>query len=204
MQPKDKIIQFLELIPVLAWYLTYYYTKDLVLSTAVIIGGTLLTAGIEWLIQKKLSKMQIFLIAAILLFGIPTVIFDDPAIIKWKVTVVNFIFAIAIFIFQYIVRINPFALFLAKELPLPMQAYNALGRYLMIYFVLAGLLNIVIAFYLPQLFNISYEQAEAIWVDYKTFYNAILNFIVVLACIIILCRRYPEAMKKFSESKNKE
>ena len=197
-------MQLLEMLPVLAWYLTYYYTKDLVLSTAVIIGSTIVSAGIEWIIKKKLSKMQIFLIAAILLFGIPTVIFDDPAIIKWKVTVVNFIFSLTIFIFQYIIRINPFALFLSKELPLPMQAYNALGRYLMVYFVLAGLLNIVIAFYLPELFNITEERAEAIWVDYKTFYNAILNSIVILIYVVVLCIRYPEAMKKFSESKTKE
>ncbi len=193
-------MQSLAILPVLAWYLTYYYTKDLVLSTAVILGGTILTTAIEWLITKKISKMQIFLIAAILIFGIPTVIFDDPNIIKWKVTVVNFIFAAVIFIFQYIVRINPFALFFAKELPLPPKGYHDLGRYLMFYFIFAGLLNIVVAFYLPSLFNISEERAEAIWVDYKTFYNAILNTIYIFACLIIIFKRYPEALKKFSEN----
>ena len=67
------------------------------------------------------------------------------------------------------------------------------------FFVLAGLLNIVIAFYLPALIGVTETEAEAIWVDYKTFGNAILNGVFALICGFVLLKKYPEIMKNLEK-----
>ncbi|MGN0902708.1 MAG: septation protein IspZ, partial [Succinivibrio sp.] len=148
-----------------------------------------------FIIDRTFSRMQIFLLAAVLLFGIPTVLLKDPAIIKWKVTVVNCLFALCIFVFQFILKKNPFAFLLGREIPLPKDAFATLGAMWMVFFVFAGLLNVVIAFYLPEIFGISESEAESLWVDYKTFGNAILNFVFAIICGVLLMRKYPELLK---------
>lgn len=191
-----KILQFL---PVVLWFITYKMTSNLILATAVIVVACLITTAIEYFMTRQLSRMQIFLVAAILIFGLPTVLLNDPAIIKWKVTVVNLLFAATIFVFQFILKKNPFAFLFEKELPLPEEAYNNLSLWWMVFFVLAGLLNIVIAFYLPALIGVTETEAEEIWVDYKTFGNAILNGVFALICGFVLLKKYPEIMKNLDK-----
>ncbi|SFS81214.1 intracellular septation protein [Succinivibrio dextrinosolvens] len=191
-----KILQFL---PVILWFVTYKMTSNLILATAVIVVACLITTAIEYFMTRQLSRMQIFLVAAILIFGLPTVLLNDPAIIKWKVTVVNMLFAATIFVFQFILKKNPFAFLFEKELPLPEEAYNTLSLWWMVFFVLAGLLNIVIAFYLPALIGVTEIEAEEIWVDYKTFGNAILNGVFALICGFVLLKKYPEIMKNLEK-----
>ena len=191
-----KVLQFL---PVILWFITYKMTSNLILSTAVIVVACVIATAVEYVMTKQLSRMQIFLVAAVLLFGLPTVLLNDPSIIKWKVTVVNFLFAATIFVFQFILKKNPFAFLFEKELPLPQEAYNTLSLWWMVFFVAAGLLNIVIAFYLPALIGVTEVEAEAIWVDYKTFGNAILNGIFALICGFVLLKKYPDIMKNLEK-----
>ena len=193
------MLKLLQFLPVILWFVTYKMTSNLILATAVIVVACLVTTAIEYFMTKQISRMQIFLVAAILIFGLPTVLLNDPAIIKWKVTVVNFLFAATIFVFQFILKKNPFAFLFEKELPLPEEAYNTLSLWWMVFFVLAGLLNIVIAFYLPALIGVTETEAEAIWVDYKTFGNAILNGVFALICGFVLLKKYPEIMKNIEK-----
>ncbi len=191
-----KVLQFL---PVILWFITYKMTSNLILSTAVIVVACVIATAVEYAMTKQLSRMQIFLVAAVLLFGLPTVLLNDPSIIKWKVTVVNFLFATTIFVFQFILKKNPFAFLFEKELPLPQEAYNTLSVWWMVFFVAAGLLNIVIAFYLPALIGVTEVEAEEIWVDYKTFGNAILNGIFALICGFVLLKKYPDIIKNIEK-----
>ena len=191
-----KIIQFL---PIILWFLTYKFTGDLILATGIIVVACILASIAEYVITRQISRMQIFLTIAVIIFGLPTVLLNDPSIIKWKVTVVNMLFALAIFVFQYVLKKNPFAYLFGKELPLPGEAYATLGVCWMIFFILAGLLNIVIAFYLPDLIGVSEQRAEEIWVDYKTFGNAILNAVFAIICAIILAKKYPQILNSKTE-----
>ena len=69
----------------------------------------------------------------------------------------------------------------------------------MVYFVFAGLLNMVIAFHLPQIFNIDAKTAESYWVDYKTFGSTIINVTFTLFVFMVIMRRHPEALAAFKD-----
>lgn len=179
-------------------------TSNLILATTLIVGSCVVATIAEAIITKKLSRMQVFLVFAVLIFGVPTILLKDPSIIKWKVTVVNMILASAIFFFQFILKKNPFALLLGKELPLPDKAFATLSIYWMVFFFFSGMLNIVIAFYLPDLFGITKEYAEELWVDYKTFGNSIINVIFALFTGFVLIKKYPELLKSDNNLNNKK
>ena len=192
----------LEFLPVIIFFVCYKLTNNLILATTLIVGACLITTAIQYVATKQLSRMQIFLVVAILLFGLPTVLLKDPSIIKWKVTVVNILFALTIFIFQFVLKKNPFSFLLQKELPIPDKAFALLGAYWMVFFFLSGLLNVVIAFYLPELIGVTESEAEALWVDYKTFGNPILNTIFALITGVVLIKKYPEIIKEKTNNNN--
>ena len=185
------LVRFIEFLPLMAFFVSYRLTSDMILATAIVVSSCVLASLAVFALTRTLSRMQIFLTAAVILFGVPTVLLDDPQIIKWKVTVVDFILAGATGVCQYLLRKNPFHYLFGRELPLPPAAWNTLSSLWMIYFVLAGLLNVFIAFHLPGLTGISEAEAEAWWVDYKTFGNAVLNFIFAVFCAVWLYRKYP-------------
>lgn len=198
------LIKILQFLPVIIFFVSYKTTADLILATSLIIGSVLVCSALEYLVTKTVSRMQIFLIAAVLIFGIPTVLLKDPNFIKMKITIVNLILALAIFIFQVILKKNPFAYLLKKDLPIPDSAYALLSKMWMIFFVFAAGLNIIIAFYLPELFGVSQLSAENLWVDYKTFGNAILNVVFTLFCGLIIYKKYPEALNDKLNNKNQQ
>ena len=198
------LIKILQFLPVIIFFVSYKTTSDLILATSLIIGSVLVCSALEYLVTKTVSRMQIFLIAAVLIFGIPTVLLKDPNFIKMKITIVNLILALAIFIFQVILKKNPFAYLLKKDLPIPDSAYALLSKMWMIFFVFAAGLNIIIAFYLPELFGVSQLSAENLWVDYKTFGNAILNVVFTLFCGLIIYKKYPEALNDKLNNKNQQ
>ena len=188
-------LKVLEFLPVIIFFICYKVSQNLILATSCIIVACLICSLINYLVTKSISRLQIFLIFAILIFGVPTILLKDPSIIKWKVTVVNALFAITIFVFQYILKKNPFSFILKKELPLPDKAFATLGTMWMVFFVLAGALNVVIAFYLPDLIGVTKSEAESLWVDYKTFGNPILNTIYALISGGVIIKKYPEILK---------
>ena len=198
------LIKILQFLPVIIFFVSYKTTSDLILATSLIIGSVLVCSALEYLVTKTVSRLQIFLIAAVLIFGIPTVLLKDPNFIKMKITIVNLILALAIFVFQVILKKNPFAYLLKKDLPIPDSAYALLSKMWMIFFVFAAGLNIIIAFYLPELFGVSQLSAENLWVDYKTFGNAILNVVFTLFCGLIIYKKYPEALNDKLNNKNQQ
>lgn len=198
------LVKIIEFLPVIIFFVSYKMTSNLILATTLIVGSCVVATIAEAIITKKISRMQVFLVFAVLIFGVPTILLKDPSIIKWKVTVVNMILATAIFFFQFILKKNPFALLLGKELPLPDKAFATLSVYWMVFFFFSGMLNIVIAFYLPDLFGITKEYAEELWVDYKTFGNSIINVIFALFTGFVLIKKYPELLKNDNNLNNKK
>ena len=139
--------KILDITPALAFFITYKITSDLITATAVIVGCCLIAFALQYVFWKKVSRMQVFVCAAVLLFGLPTVLLNDPQIIKWKVTVVNLIMATAILVCQHILKRNPFSYLFGQEIPLPENLWLKLGTWWMIFFVFAAMLNVIIAFF---------------------------------------------------------
>ena len=193
------LAKILDFAPAIAFFISYRLSSDLVLATGVIIACCVLSFILQYILWHKTSRLQVFLTVAVLLFGIPTILLNDPVIIKWKVTVVNLILALALFVCQFVLRRNPFSYLFGKEIPLPDHIWAKLASSFMCYFVVAAGLNVIIAFYLPMLFGIDEKSAESLWVDYKTFGNAILNFVFAMGTIMYLWWRYPEAREAFTQ-----
>ncbi|MGN0908769.1 MAG: inner membrane-spanning protein YciB [Succinivibrio sp.] len=191
-------VRIIEILPAVAFFITYKASSDLVTATIVVVSSCLACALIEYAATRTVSRIQIFTIALVLLFGLPTILLGDPSIIKWKVTVSNLVLAGAIFVFQNLLRKNPFSYLFGREIPLPDDAWRFFGAGWMFFFIFGAALNLVLAFCLPALTGISPEEAEGIWVFYKSFGNGILNALFAVALVLVICKRDPSVLSALS------
>ncbi len=81
-----------DFFPVIAFFVAYKLA-DIYVATGVIIAAVILQTGVQWARHRKVSTMALISGGLVLVFGGLTLWIHDEAFIKWKVTVVNWLFA---------------------------------------------------------------------------------------------------------------
>src|SRR5688572_664690 len=84
-----------DFFPVIAFFVTYKVTANLFVATAVIIVAVIAQTAIQWFRHRKVSSMALISGALVLVFGGLTLLIHDKVFIQWKVTAVNWLFALA-------------------------------------------------------------------------------------------------------------
>ncbi|ENY72336.1 septation protein A [Aeromonas diversa] len=177
--------QFIEFIPLIVFF-AIYKLYDIYYATAALVVVTGLQLLYGWLKYRKVEKMQLFTFVLVAFFGSLTLIFHDDTFIKWKVTVINALFALALLIGRYGFGKNLLKQMLGKELSAPDPVWDRLNLGWVAFFALCGVLNLYIAFNLPQ----------EIWVNFKVFGLLGLTLVSTLLSGLYLYRHLPADQKK--------
>jgi intracellular septation protein len=90
-----------DFFPLLAFFVAFI-AYDLYVATATIMVAVALQIAYQWLRHRKVSKMLLISGAVLWVFGGLTLAFRNPLFIQWKVTVVNWLFAVGFFGSQFI------------------------------------------------------------------------------------------------------
>lgn len=101
------------------------------------------------------------------------------------VTVIYALFAGALLVSQWVMKKPLIQRMLGKELTLPQPVWSKLNLAWAVFFILCGLANIYIAFWLPQ----------NIWVNFKVFGLTALTLIFTLLSGIYIYRHMPQEDK---------
>lgn len=168
--------QLFEFIPLLGFFIAYK-THDI--YVAVIVLMTLMALGlIVHRAQKKvISNMQWVSFVLVLVFGGITLLFRNDMFIKWKPTVLNWGFGLAFFISHFMGPKNfTERLMSAAHITAPKAVWNKLNWSWVIFFILSGALNIIIA----------YRFSTDVWVNFKLFGLFGLTFIFALGQALYL------------------
>lgn len=177
--------QFIEFIPLIVFF-AIYKLYDIYYATGALVVVTGLQLLYGWLKYRKVEKMQLFTFVLVAFFGSLTLIFHDDTFIKWKVTVINALFALALLIGRYGFGKNLLKQMLGKELSAPDPVWDRLNLGWVTFFALCGLLNLYIAFNLPQ----------EVWVNFKVFGLLGLTLISTLLSGLYLYRHLPAEQEK--------
>jgi len=81
-----------DFLPIIAFFVAYKIA-DMYVATVVLIAMCALQVGIHWLRTRRINKMHLVTAGFALVFGGLTLYVHDTAFIKWKFTVVNWLFA---------------------------------------------------------------------------------------------------------------
>lgn len=171
-----------ESLPLVVFFLTYYFTKNLYMATAtciVISWVNLLICKIKF---KKISKNIWISTLLITLLGGLTILLHNKTFVMLKPTALFWILGFSLLISQLMGK-NGIKLMLQKEIYLPDRVWNIFGLLWSIFFILMGFINLFVAF----------NFSEYVWVKYKVFGSLTLTicftFLTAIAAII-LQKRY--------------
>lgn len=151
--------QLFELVPLIGFFAAY---KLYDIYVAVIVLMALMALGliITKLQKKTITSMQWVSFVLVLVFGGISVFFRNEIFIKWKPTVLNWGFAVAFLVSQYVGKKNfTERLLTAAKIEAPKHIWQRLNWAWVIFFVVSGALNIFVA----------YQFSTDIWVNFKLF-----------------------------------
>ena len=149
--------QFIEFVPLALFVAVYFTTRDIYLATAILMAGVCIQVGFEYYHDKSLSKRTTMVFCVVILAGTATLVFQNEVFIKWKPTIVNWVFGLALIGGHLLSKDNLLKKMLGEHLTLPDSVWRNLNYGWALGFFIAGALNLVVA----------YSYSTDIWVTYK-------------------------------------
>lgn len=178
-----------DFFPVIIFYIAYNVGKryngeveSMILATALLIAATCVQVMITWYKQRKVEKMHLIVLALAILFGGATIYFREPAYLIWKVTLANWLFAIAFLASHFIGDTPIIKRMMQHAIELPEFVWARLSYMWILFFIGIGILNLIVARY------VSFDR----WVDFKLFGLLGLTVVFVIIQSVYLARHAKE------------
>jgi len=172
-----------DIFPVVLFFIAFKF-YGIYVATAVAMGATFLQIGWVWLRHRKVDNMLWVSLAVIVVFGGATLLLQDETFIKWKPTVLYWLFAAALAVAALGFRKNLIRAMMETQVALPEAVWGKLLASWIAFFALMGALNLIVAY------NFTTDD----WVNFKLFggIGLMLVFIVLQA---LMLARYIEDKK---------
>ena len=173
-----------DLFPVILFFVAFKLS-DIYVATGVAIAAT--CAQIGWLVlrRKPIDAMLWVSFAVIAVFGGATLALQDETFIKWKPTVLYWLFAIVLAVAALAFRKNLIRAMLDKQVALPEPVWSRLNWSWIGFFTFMGAANLYVAFNFPT----------DLWVSFKLFGGMGLMLAFVIGQALFLARYMEEGGK---------
>ena len=181
--------QILELGPLILFFIGNYFF-GILWGTGILVIATVISISISWLVDKKIPMMASFGCAAVVFFGLLTLIFDRDAalqtnseigvflFIKIKPTVVSLIIGVGLIIADCL-GYNPLKSIMSSGIKLSSKGWKSLTRLWILMFVSMALANEI------AWRNLTTDD----WVSFKAFGIPVLSIIFAVLSIPVI-RKY--------------
>ncbi|MEE9336535.1 MAG: septation protein A [Methylococcaceae bacterium] len=173
--------QLFEFIPVILFFITYKF-YDIYIATAVIIGTTIIQVGLSWIINKKVEPMQWITLGLIVVMGGATLYLRDEQFIKWKLTIIEWLFGLAFLGSQFFGKKTFIERMMGASLELPPAIWKRLNLFWASFFISVGFINIYV------MKNFSTDD----WVTFKTFGVPGLMIVFIFVQMLFIYKHIPE------------
>ncbi|MCC6211071.1 MAG: septation protein A [Burkholderiales bacterium] len=170
-----------DLFPVILFFAAFKLA-DIYVATAVAIAATFLQIGVLALMKKRIEPMLWVSLAIIVVFGGATLALRDETFIKWKPTVLYWLFGAVLAGSTLLFRRNLMRSLLSAQVQLPEAAWSRLNWSWAGFFAFMGAANLLVAL------NFSTDT----WVNFKLFGGIGLMLLFVIGQALYLARHLPE------------
>ena len=181
--------QILELGPLVLFFIGNYFL-GILWGTGILVFATLISISASWFIDKKIPLMALFGCAAVVFFGVLTLIFDRDAalktgseigvflFIKIKPTVVSLLIGLSLIVTDFM-GYNPLKSIMSSGLNLSPKGWKNLTRLWVIMFISMALANEL------AWRNLTTDD----WVSFKAFGIPVLSIVFAVFSIPVI-RKY--------------
>ena len=174
-----------DLFPIILFFVAYKFF-GIFTATAVAIAATFAQIAWVWHRHRKVDNMLWVSLGLIVVFGGATLIFKNPTFIKWKPTVLYWLFAATLFVSDLVIGKNLIKAMMQKQVALPEIVWKKLNLSWASFFTVMGCVNLYVA----------YHYSEDTWVNFKLFGGMGLMFAFVIAQALFLARYVAEGSKQ--------
>ncbi|WP_020562906.1 septation protein A [Methylosarcina fibrata] len=173
--------QFFEFFPILLFFLTYKF-YDIYVATGVVIAATLVQVVYSWFRHKTIGVMQWITLALVIVMGSATIYLHDEQFIKWKLSIVEWLFGLVFLGSQFIGKKPVVERMLSGSLTLPAVIWKRLNLMWAIFFIGVGFINVYVM----------YNYTTDDWVTFKTFGVPGLMIMFILVQMALIYKHIPE------------
>jgi intracellular septation protein len=193
-----------DLFPVILFFIAYYLAKNMpdvvgaladsigyqaaadqlpiLLATAMAIAATFIQIGWLKLRGHRVEPMLWISLVIIVVFGGATLLLHDETFIKWKPTVLYWLFAAVLVVSAVVFRKNLIRAMMKQQIELPDEVWDRLNLSWAVFFAVVGALNLWVAF----------TFSTDVWVNFKLFGVMGLMLVFVIIQGVFLSRHIEE------------
>jgi intracellular septation protein len=175
---------FFDFFPIVIFFIVfkihgiYYATGALMIASAIQISYELIR-------YRKVEMMHIITLVLVLVFGGMTIYFHDDRFIQWKVSIINWLFALILLASHFFMKKPIIRMIMEKNIELPDLVWQRLNFIWITYFTILGAVNIYVA----------YNYSLNAWVNFKTFGLIGFTLIFIIGQSVYLYKHMDEAKK---------
>ena len=170
-----------DFFPIVLFFVAYKF-YGIYAATVVAIAATVLQVGFTWLKHRKIEKIHIVTLVLISVMGGATLYLQDELFIKWKPTVVNWLFGLAFLGSQLFGNRTILERMMKQNLTLPQTVWRRLNLSWALFFITLGGINLYVV----------YQFDTETWVNFKLFGMLGLTVTFVVAQALYLSKHMPE------------
>lgn len=173
-----------DFFPILLFFITFKLTGGgdpetaIIYATEVMIIATFVQVSISWFRYRKIEKMHLITLGLVVVFGGATILLEDEIYIKWKPTVVNWLFALAFLVTHFINHKTLVERMMGSAITLPRLVWKQLNMAWILFFIVMGFINLYV------IYNFDTDT----WVNFKLFGLMGLTFVFVIAQAFFLAK----------------
>lgn len=176
--------------PIICFFIAYKF-YGIYIATAVTMAASFLQVAFYWLKHRRFEKLHIITMILIFVLGGSTLILHEEIFIKWKPSIIYWIFALVLIFSQFFSEKPLLRKMLGEKIQIPNKIWNRINLSWAIFFILLGALNVYVV----------YHYTTNSWVNFKLFGTLGLTFVFVIIQAFYLAR-YMESDKKEVDDKN--
>ena len=170
-----------DLFPVILFFAAFKFF-GIYAATATAIAATI--AQVAWTKWRhgKVDTMLWVSFGIIIVFGGATLLLHDETFIKWKPTILYWVFAVALMCSNLLFKKNLMRALMQEKLTLPVRVWNRVNLSWSLFFAVLGVINLYVAF------NYSTDT----WVNFKLFGTTGLMLVFVVLQAMMLAKHIDE------------
>lgn len=174
--------QLSEFFPIILFFIAYKL-YNIYVATAVVIAATALQVAYNWFKHRKVGAMQLITLALIVVMGGATIYLHDEQFIKWKLSIIEWLFGLVFLGSQFIGKKPVVERMMSGALTLPAVIWKRLNMMWASFFICVGFINVYVMY--------NYNTDD--WVTFKTFGVPALMVIFIFVQMALIYKYIPES-----------
>ena len=174
-----------DFFPILLFFVAFK-VYDIFVATGVAIAASIVQVAWLKFSGRKVETMHWITLGGIIVFGGLTIILRDDTFIRWKPTVVYWLFCLILLGTQFIGKKTAIEYVMGSQIELPSRIWRNMNVSFVLFTLFMGFLNLYVAFIYGSELDPDVQREH--WVNFKVFGTLLLTLLFMFAVMLVVSK----------------